>query len=137
MKIKEIQKTKKHKIGQLNRNGVKTESSEDSTLLFLTQFGFDIEIIKPIASKRTKNPDIIMLGTIWEIKTPTSTNKNTIKNRFREASKQSTKIIFDLRHIKKDSDKAKSQILAMFKEDGRVRRMIIIETNDTLLDVIK
>lgn len=137
MQIIELKKVPSHKIGRVNRNNVKTEPGEDSTFLYLTQFGFDIEIIKPAISQRTKNPDILMLGTIWEVKMPTSSNESTIKTDFRKASKQSTKIIFDLRGIKRDADKIEKYIIKLFDRPGRVNRMILVKKNGVALDIFK
>lgn len=137
MKITEIYPSPEYKIGRVKRNGVITELREDSTILYLTQFGFDIEIIKPANTKRVDNPDVLMMGAIWEIKGPESSNKNTIKNRFRKASRQATKIIFDLRGIKNEPDKVEKQIINLFSGNGRVRRMMIIRKDGTLLDITK
>ena len=127
MKIIELHQVSDNKIGKINKNGIKPEPNEEKTLNYLTLFGFDIELIRPSNTYKTKNPDVLIFGTIWEIKTPISSNKNTIKNRFREASSQADKVIFDLRFIKKNSIEAEKQIRQLFKGDGHVRRMIIIE----------
>ncbi|MBQ8992342.1 hypothetical protein IJ090_02840 [Candidatus Saccharibacteria bacterium] len=137
MKIQEILKVPKNKIGRINKNGVKPEENEDKTFSYLTLFGLNIELIQPTGIKKAKNPDVFIMGTIWEVKTPISSNQNTIKNRFREASRQSSKIIFDLRFIKRDADKVEKQIMDMFQAGGRVRRMLIIEKSGKLLDVTK
>ena len=137
MKITEICQASDDKIGRVKRNGVVTEPHEDSTILYLTQFGFDIELIKPTSTKNANNPDVLIMGTIWEIKRPESSNETTIKNRFRKASKQATKIIFDLRGVKKDVSKVERRIMKLFKEGGRVKRMMIIEKNGRLFDIIK
>lgn len=137
MQIREIPKAKKNKIGYINKNGVKSEANENETFSYLTLFGMNIELIKPTGIKKAKNPDIFIMGSIWEVKTPISTNRNTIKNRFREASRQASKIIFDLRFIKNNADKVEIQLINMFKTGGQVRRMLIIEKSGRLLDVTK
>ena len=137
MKITEVYPSAECKIGRVKRNSVITEPREDSTILYLTQFGFDVEIIKPTNTKKVDNPDVLIMGTVWEIKGPKSSNEATIKNRFRKASKQATKIIFDLRGVKYGSDKVEKQIINLFSGNGRVRRMMIIRKDGTLLDIIK
>ena len=137
MKIRELHQVPKEKIGRVIKNGVKTEVNEDSTILYLTQFGFDVELIKPASTKKSNNPDVLIMGSIWEIKSPESANKNTIKNRFRKGSKQATKIVFDFRNIKKDADKAETQVMDLFKKAGRVRHMMAIKKNGKLFDIIK
>lgn len=80
---------------------------------------------------------VFIMGGIWEVKTPTSSNRNTIKNRFREASKQSTKVIFDLRFVENDAKRVQRQIIEMFENGGQVRRLMIIENGGKLLDLYK
>ncbi len=70
MKIKELAKVSKDKIGYINRNGVKSEPNEEATFRYLTLFGFNIELIKPTGTKKAKNPDVLIMGSIWEAKTP-------------------------------------------------------------------
>lgn len=137
MKITKILPVPDDKIGRVKKNGVITEPHEDSTALYLTQFGFSIEFIKPTSTSKVNNPDILIMGTIWEMKAPESSSKQTIKKRFRKASKQAPKIIFDLRWVKAGADKVEKQIMELLENDGRVRRMIIIESDGTVLDIIK
>lgn len=137
MKTKEIKKVSKNRIGRISKNGVKPEPNEDNTFNYLALYGFDIELIKPTRTKKVKNPDVLIMGAVWEAKTPISSNKNTIKNRFREAADQASKVIFDLRNIRNGADEAEKQIIELFKGNGKVRRMIVIEKSGKLLDFIK
>ncbi len=137
MKVRKLEKVAKEKRGHINKNGIKPEPNEEKTFKYLTLFGFNIELIRPVNAAKVHNPDVLIMGTIWEVKTPTSSKENTIKNRFREASKQSTKIIFDLRLITKNADDAEKQILTLFGKNGRVRRLMLIEHNGELFDYIK
>lgn len=137
MKIRELRKVSESRIGHVNRNGVRSEPNEEKTFSYLTLFGFNIELIKPTRTQRVKNPDVLIMGAVWEVKTPISSNPNTIKNRFREATEQATKIVFDLRNIKRNSDKVKEQIIGLFSGNGKVRHMMIIDNNGELLDIIK
>ena len=137
MKLKELSKVSESRIGHVNKNGVKPEPNEEETFNHLVLFGFNIELIKPTRTQKVKNPDVLIAGAVWEVKTPISSNKNTIKNRFREASDQATKVIFDLRNVKKDADKVEKQIIDLFRGDGQVRHMMVIEKDGKLLDFIK
>lgn len=137
MRIVERNPVVSNRIGRVNRNGVKTEPGEDSTILYLTQFGFDIDLIKPTIIKNMNNPDVVIMNSVWEIKTPSSSSKATIKKRFRKAADQADRIIFDLRKIRKDPDKVKKQIIDLFSGDGKVCRMMIIEKSGRVIDFIK
>ncbi len=78
-----------------------------------------------------------MLGAIWEMKSPESINKKTLKKRIHKASLQSTHIIFDLRRIVKDSDKVERDIVEKFKNKSTLRRLIIIRKTGETLDIQK
>ena len=133
MKVKELQKVMGDKIGRVDQNGVSTEPHEDSTILYLAQFGFDIEVIKPANTKKTKNADVFMLGAIWEMKAPTTFNKATIKEDFRRAAGQSDRVIFDLRRLKRHAGDVEKQIVGLFSGRGKVRQLIIIEKEGKVL----
>ena len=137
MKTRIITKVSPDKIGHLNCNGVRIESNERATYQQLLLFGFDIELIQPSRITKVKNPDALIFGTLWEIKTPTGSNVNTIRNRFRKASWQASHLIFDLRFIKTKSEKIEKLLVELFIVTGRVRRMIIIKDETILLDYYK
>ena len=137
MKIKELKPAPSHKIGKVNKNGVITEPHEDSTILYLTQFGFNIDLIKPTNAHKTKSADIFMSNSIWEIKSPTTNKESTIKEDFRKAKSQSDRIIFDLRRIKKYDEDVEKQLVKLFSNRGRVRIMIIIRKNGKVVDFSK
>lgn len=137
VKIRELARACQEKIGHINTNGVKSEPNEIATFRYLTLFGFNIELIKPTSTEKAKNADILIMGSIWEVKTPISSSRSTIKARFRKASKQSTRVIFDLRFVKDDSDKVQKQIVEMFNMGGQVRHLMIIEKDGKLLDFCK
>ena len=93
LRIVKLKTVSNSKIGKIIKNDIKTEPAEDSTFVHLTQFGFDIELIKPTSIKKSNNPDALISGTIWEIKSPESSNPSTIKNRLRKASKQAKVLV--------------------------------------------
>ena len=133
MKIKEIERVPKNKIGRVNKNGIKLEPQEDSALLYLTQYGFSIDVIKPRNTYKVKTADIFMSGAIWELKSPITFKESTIKSDFRKAKLQSDRVIFDLRGVKKYSDNVEKYIVRIFEKPGFVRKLIIIEKNGKVL----
>lgn len=136
IKIRELSRAK-CKIGYYNTNGVHLEPIEESTFKYLTLFGFNIETIVPTNIKKAHNPDILLSGTICEVKTPNTSNEATIKKRFHKASKQASAVVFDLRFIRKNTDKVEKQVIKLFKGNDGVRRLIIIEKTGKVLDMIK
>lgn len=140
MKITELKKAPKNKIGKLNKNGVDLKPHEERTAELLTLYGFNVEAIRPSNIPKIKNPDILMMGTVWEMKGPTNSNASTIKKRFRKSIKQANgKGIFDLRNIKttKEQKDAFDTIIELFETSRGMRRIIIIEDSDKVLDIFK
>lgn len=138
MKQVELKPVARNKRGKIIIRSSNLEKHEIKTLECLASFGFDIETIIPSNTPGSNNPDILMLGTYWEMKGPKTANKNTLKKRFRKAIKQSGgKAIFDLRNKKGDIDKVRNWIMRLFKEVSGMRRIIIIVADNTALDIIK
>lgn len=137
MKIIELHDVSRNRIGHLNLNGVKLEPKEKETFEYLTLYGFNIEVIVPVITKNHYNADILMAGTLWESKAPESSNRNTIKEHFKKASKQANKVIFDLRRVILDDKPVENYILGLFKKGGRINRMIIIRKNGKVFDIFK
>lgn len=125
------------KIGKISRNDVGLETNAEETIKFLAKFGFNIERLKKNHIPKSHSADIVMLGTIWEMKGPESINKKTLKKRIHKASLQSTHIIFDLRRIVKDSDRVERDIVEKFKDKSTLRRLIIIRKTGEALDIQK
>ena len=105
MKITELRCVSKGKIGRYHKNGIKPEPHEEETAKLLVLYGFDIEIIKPMNTPKTKNPDFLINGSIWETKSPTTSNLKTIKKRMHEASEQAMRVIVDLRRVRNNYNK--------------------------------
>ena len=137
MKIQKLSKVPPKKIGRVNKNGCNPEPHESDTALCLAQFGLNIDFVPPRNTYRANSPDIFMLGSVWEMKAPTTNKESTIKENFRKAKTQSDRLIFDLRRVKHEKDDVKQYILKLFEKPGRVRRLIIIESNDLALDFSK
>ena len=136
MKITERKPVRLNKRGKIIFANSLLEKTEIETIKTLASFGFDIETVIPTDIPKSKNPDILLDGTIWEIKNLTSTNSKTIKNKFRKAAKQSGgKAIFDLRNNKMGSAEIKKEIMKLFGQKGSMKRIIIIENDETMLDI--
>lgn len=137
MKIVELKRVPDDKVGRVVTNGVKLEPHEESTAVYLTQFGFNVEYLKPRNTYKTGSADFLISGAIWETKSPTTFKKSTIKTDFRKAKKQSDRIIFDLRRVKKYADDIEKYIIKIFSEPGHVRHLIIIEKSGKAIDFSK
>lgn len=122
------------KQGKITTNGVILRDHENATVVFLTQQGYDIELLAPSKRKGTKTPDIRMNGLDWEMKCPVGKSANTIKRAFKAAMKQSKNIIFDLRSSKMADKVNIAKLEKEFIDMRNVGNLIIITKSGKQLD---
>lgn len=138
VKIEILQPVHKNRYGKLTITRFDLEPHEKETLFRLASYGFDIETVIPSHIPHTKNPDLMMFGTFWEMKCPVSINEKTISTMFRKAVKQSGgRIIFDLNRIRNNADKVEEYIIDLFKTTHNMYRIMIIRKTNEILDVTK
>jgi len=125
------------KQGRITANGVLVQQHEMSTMVFLTQQGFDVALIPPQRRKGAHTPDIHMQGLDWEMKRPKGQSAHTIKRAFKTASRQSVNIIFDLRSSKMPDEVNLPKLEKEFADLRSVRRLIIITKDGTIIDKTK
>lgn len=137
MKIVELKKVPANKIGRIDKNGVSPEPHEESTAVHLTQFGFNIEYVRPRNTFKAHSADFLIGGAVWESKSPTTSKGSTIKEDFRKAKNQSDRIIFDLRRVNKHADDVEKYVVNLFRAPGYVKRLLIIRKNGEVIDFSK
>lgn len=125
------------KKGKITPNGVVLHTHENATVVFLTEQGFDVELLPPVQRKGARTPDIRILDLDWEMKGPRSDGKYTIEHSFRSALKQSPNIIFDIRGSKMPERKCIAEIERRFNDFKKVSRVMIITKGQKLLDFNK
>lgn len=123
--------------GHITANGVILQQHEISTVVFLTQQGFDVSLIPPQRRKGAHTPDIRMLGLDWEMKHPKDRSAHTIKRAFKSASRQSSNIIFDLRSSKIPDEANLPKLEKEFADIRSVKRLLIITKNGKIVDKAK
>ena len=106
--------------GKICPNGVVLMPHEMKTVVFLTDLGYDVELIPKSNIEGQHSADIIIDGISWEIKSPTGETKNTMKNNIQSALKQSNHIIIDLRRINRSMDKCIREIRREFDENKKI-----------------
>ena len=127
MKITELKQVPKCRHGKFLKNGVKLEPHEENSAKYLLLYGFTVDVIRPVNTPKVRNPDFVINGAIWEVKSPFSSNKKTIKKRMHEASEQAGRIVVDLRRIRKDYERVEKDIIDRFSAKVTFRKMILIE----------
>lgn len=93
-----------------------------------------IEFLQPIAGYKTKTPDIVMSGIMWEIKSPTgNSKKSTIEYQFK-GLKQSRNLIIDGQRTKLSDMFIKSQIKLEATRHTRVGKIIFITKSGKIIE---
>ena len=116
--------------------GVIPEKHELETANFFAELGKNVEFLPPSYAKGVYSPDVLIDGQRWEIKSPTGNSKRTIENNYRNAQKQSSNVIFDLRRIGMDERTAIAKIKQQFNlRSGKVKRITVITKDKKMLDL--
>ena len=125
------------KRGVIIPNGVVLKDHENATAVYLTDQGFDVELIPVSNREGVHTPDIRMDGLEWEMKAPLGEGNQLMKNTIQKAIKQSPNIIVDLRRTGRHQTKCIRELQREFKESKRIRRLKIITKTGKTLDFIK
>jgi len=125
------------KQGKIIPNGVVLEKHEIRTVVFLTELGYDIELLPPDQVKGSKTPDLKMNGAYWEMKAPKGKGKYLIQNTIHKALHQSPNIILDIRRLKILQAESLPKIEKEFKLSKSAKRMIVIKKGRKLIDLSK
>lgn len=110
-------------IGQVNPF---LKPHEWDTINFLIYFGYNIEIIPECRIKGVHTPDIRIDAIEWEIKSPRANTNCIIKNTLRDAAKQSSNIIIDLRRTCRRDEQCMHEIKKWFTGHNKVKNIWII-----------
>lgn len=125
------------KRGKITPNGVVLKTNENATAVFLTEQGFDVELIPVSNIEGIHTPDIKMNGLNWEMKAPIGEGKYLMANTIQKAVKQSCNVIVDLRHTKRHQTKCFRELENEFKKSGSLKRLKIITKSGKTLDFEK
>ena len=121
------------KNGKIIPNGVILEQHEYRTVVFLTERGFDVELIPKSNKTGVHTPDIVIAGEKWEMKAPKGEEKYLIPNTIQKAIKQSRNIIIDLRRVRRDQTKCIYELKKEFNKSHSIKKLkIIIKSNEVL-----
>lgn len=112
--------------GKIIPNGVVLKTHENATVVFLTEQGFDIELIPRSNTQGVHTPDILMDGIKWEMKSPKGEGGSLMKNTIQKALKQSQNIIIDLRRAKRHQTKCLREIERQFNNSKSIKKLLVI-----------
>ena len=125
------------KKGKIIPNGVVLKTHENATVVFLTELGFDVELIPKSNTQGVHTPDILMDKIRWEMKSPTGKGKYLISNTIQRAVLQSQNVIIDLRRTKRHQTKCLREINQEFEKSRSLKRIKIITKSRKIIDLSK
>ena len=109
------------------------KAHELETARVLSTYGVDVEFLKEVYDDGKRNPDVRMLGGIWEFKAPKGASESsTISNQFKRARKQSQHLVLDLRRTPLDDEFAIDQAVWRFYGQTKISGLIIIDKHGLL-----
>ena len=125
------------KKGKITPNGVVLNTHENATAVFLTEQGFDVELIPASNIEGVHTPDIKMDGLKWEMKAPLGEGNQLMENTIQRALRQSQNIIIDLRHTKRHQTKCLRELEKQFLNKKGIKRLKVITKSGKTLDFEK
>ncbi|MBF1035025.1 MAG: hypothetical protein HXL10_03080 [Candidatus Nanosynbacter sp.] len=125
------------KKGKITPNGVVLKTHENATAVFLTEQGFDVELIPASNMEGVHTPDIKMDGLKWEMKAPLGEGNQLMENTIQRALRQSQNIIIDLRHTKRHQTKCLRELEKQFLNKKGIKRLKVITKSGKTLDFEK
>ena len=123
--------------GKITPNGVVLKTHENATAVFLTEQGFDVELIPTSNIEGVHTPDIKMDGLKWEMKAPLGEGNQLMENTIQRALKQSQNIIVDLRYTKRHQTKCLRELEKQFLNKKGIKRLKVITKSGKTLDFEK
>ena len=125
------------KKGKIIPNGVVLKEHENATVVFLTEIGYDVELIPKSNVEGVHTPDVKIGRIKWEMKSPKGEGKYLIANTIQRAVKQSNNIIIDLRRTKRHQAKCLHEIKKEFVKSNSIKRLKVIMKNNKIVDFYK
>jgi hypothetical protein len=85
----------------------------------------------------SKSADVLIKGTIWEIKSPTGKGKRNIQHTLSAAMKQSKCIVFDARRSKIHMTRIVGELQKQFRMTVSMERMLLIKKDKTVIEITR
>ena len=127
----------RYRKGKITPNGVVLKNHENATVVFLTELGYDVELIPVSNIKGIHTPDIKINGIEWEIKTPLGEGKYLISNTIQKAVKQSHNVIVDLRWTRRHQTRCLRELENEFNKSRSLKRLMIITKTRKVIELEK
>ncbi len=107
------------------------------TVRVLMNYGYDIELLKPSLTKFTKTGDFVMIGLIWEMKSPVGNGRSTMEHIFQKAARQADNIIIDLSRTRILDEQAIKNLQKVFNVSRSVRNLWVVTKSRQIIRLSK
>lgn len=101
-------------------------------------YNLTVEFIRPTDGYKSKTPDAVMNGSLWEFKSPKgSSRKYTIQFQIKVALKQSRNVVIDGRRTKLPDNFIHKQIKLEIARHSKVGRVLFITKSNEVIEFEK
>lgn len=108
--------------------GLRVHDHEMDTARLLADEGHEVTFLPIDNTPGTKNPDVLVDGHVWEMKSPLgSSERNTIADQFKRAGRQADRLVLDLRRCGLDDEVSLRQAERRFMGQSRITGVIVID----------
>jgi hypothetical protein len=108
----------------------------DTAMILARHFQCTVEFLVPVDDYKRKSADIVMLGSEWEIKSPTGASRSTIEKTFRRASKQAKYVVVDSRRTPLDDSEINKSIFRETARHSAIKRVILINKLSEVVEMV-
>lgn len=126
-----------NKKGKITPNGVVLKTHENATVVFLTEQGFNVELIPRSNIEGVHTADMKINGLEWEMKAPLGEGNQLMENTLQKALRQSQNIVVDLRRTKRHQAKCLRELQKQFIGKKSIKRLRVITKSGKMLDFEK
>ena len=137
MKIVELRLVPDNKKGIVDYSALKRkpEPHEEYTAEYFARRGYDVTFLKTSNIKGSHSPDFLLIGRIWETKSPITYSDSSFEDNFKKAEKQSGNVIFDLRRLNKKNESRYLKNLIKRSTSNKIKTLLVINREEKLLTI--
>ena len=107
----------------------------DVAWIIAKHYAQTVEFLKPIDDYKRKTPDFVMVGVLWEIKSPQGKSRATIGRTLKKASKQSRNVVIDCRRMAIPYEKILSMLHFELSKRRQIKKVVLIAKNKEVIEI--
>jgi hypothetical protein len=116
--------------------GISPWAHELKTAHALAWHGFTVEFVTVSNNHKAKTADVVIDGTLYEIKSPKTDKLSAVERNLKRATKQSSNIIIDSRRMSKLHDATIQKFLAQkLKQQKTIKKILFVNRKHKVIDI--